>query len=176
MNKILCFIALFTIIFSCKKVSSEIDQSKIFQSYTMIYDEGTNKTNVSAYFFEEKDGGKNLELSGSSSVTMNGAAMSKSGQTYFSLIDGNLASAVVVFTDTEGKTYTNTLSKANFISNESSTDLSKSISSYWYWGGTTIVAGETINIKFINVADNTKNASFTETTLSKSYLTLHANS
>lgn len=176
MKKLLFIFSLLLLGTSCKKDSSEIDQAKIFQNYTMTYDEDTDKTTVSAYFYEEKLGGKNLELTGTSSITMNGNAMTKSGTTYSSTVDGNLATATLIFTDNDGKAYTNTISKVSYIANPATTYLENGVSSYWYWSGNAISTDETVNLVFANVADNTKSATFNESTVGRGYLTLSASS
>lgn len=170
MKKLLFILPLLLLGTACKKDSSEIDQAKIFQNYTMTYDEDTDKTTVSAYFYEEKLGGKNLELTGTSSITMNGTAMTKSGTTYSSTVDGNLATATVIFTDNDGKAYTNTINKANAIGNDSQVYLDNSSTGYWYWYGSAITSGETVDLTMTSQVDNTKYCSFSETTLGRDYV------
>ncbi len=176
MQKLLFILPLLLLGTSCKKDSSEIDQAKIFQNYVMTYDEDLNKTTVSAYFYEDKLGGKNLELTGTSSVTMNGNAMTKNGTTYSTTVEGNLAVATLIFTDNDGKAYTNTINKANTIANDSQTYLDNSSTGYWYWYGSTITTDESVNLVLTNVADNSITASFNENVVGRSYVTLTGSS
>ena len=176
MNKILFFSLFLVLVSACKKDSSEIDQNTIFQNYVMIYDEEADQTTVNAYFYEDKFNGKNLELSGGSSITMNGAAMNKSGAVYSKTVDGYLTTASMIFTDSEGKQYANTINKANAIGNENQVYLDKSFTNYWYWNGNTIASGETVNMTLTNVADNAISESFKETTVGRDYVQLNASS
>jgi len=166
---ILCAFVFFT---SCKKDSSEVDQEQIFQSYTMTYDEDANETTVYARFFEEKLNGKALELSNGSTVSMNGTVMKKSGTSYYTTVSGNLALASIIFTDTEGKKYTNTISKVSYIANEATNYQDNSFTDYWYWNGSQIAAGETVKLVFTNVDDTSISASFEENVVGRSYVTM----
>lgn len=162
--------------FSCKKDSSKINQDSIFQKYTLNYNENTDKTTLTATFYEDKNGGKNLELSSGSGVTVNGAALSFSSGSYSTSVDGKLTSAVFIFTDTEGKTYSNTVSPAGFVSNENTAYLDNGLSSYWTFGGSSVASGEEVKVEFISQVDATKSASFTEKTASATYITMSGSS
>ncbi|MFN5417835.1 MAG: hypothetical protein ACK5B9_12325 [Flavobacteriia bacterium] len=176
MKKILFISAIILLASACKKDSSEIDQNTIYQSYSMVYDEETDQTTVSAKFFEDKMNGKNLELTGGSKVTMNGSTMTKNGTTYSSTVDGYLATASLIFTNSEGKEYANTINKANPITNDDEMYLNKNITGYWYWFGNTIASGEKVSLSLINVPDNSLSQSFSETTIGRDYVKMLASS
>lgn len=175
--KIILFLSVIILLTSaCKKDSSEIDQNTIFQSYSMVYDEETDQTTVSANFYEDKLNGKNLELTGGSAVTMNGTTMTKGGSTYSITVDGNLVTASLIFKNAEGKQYSNTINKANYISNDAQIYLNKNTTGYWYWLGNTIASGEKVSLALTNVADNAQSQSFSETTIGRDYVKMLASS
>lgn len=161
---------------SCKKDSSKISQDSIYQKYTMNYDEFANKTTLTAYFYKDENGGKNLELSGSSNVTMNGTTLSYSGGSYSTVVNGVVSSAVFVFTDTDGKTFSNTLYPANYVSNYATSYLNNGVSSYWNFGGDDVASGEEVKVTFVSQVDNSKSVTFSSTTVGSSSITMAGSS
>ncbi len=152
----LATVGLFT---ACKKSSSNVNQDKIYQTYKVNYNEETNTTTFYATFNEDSKDGKALTLSDDSSIKLNGATMEKNGSTYSKSFSGNVTSGTFVFTDSNGKSYTNTINGASFISNSGTSYIFKNSAEYWYFGGNSIGTGETVSVSIKNVADNTKSAS-----------------
>jgi len=134
------------LLISCKKDSDSINQDEIFQSYVMSYDELSGYTTFTANFTYKKDDGKRLKLTGGSIVTVNGETMSRTGTTYIKRFSGYLESGTFVFTDSEGKSYTNTLYYEDYIQNDVSFSLDNSSSYYWYFVGPNLSQGETITV------------------------------
>lgn len=157
---------------ACKKDSSEIEQQKIYQSYEIAYDENTNKTTISARFSENDASGKKIELSSGSSVTFNGAALSYSGGSYTATMDGKATTATFVYTDLDGKTYSNNLSHANSIANDNIGTMYNNVTYYWYFGGTAVGTGEIIEFYLVNNADSGHSIYLSNSTVGDTYLTI----
>lgn len=64
MNIFLLIFLLMGILSACKKDSSEIDQNRIYQEYSVVYNNQTGNTEVSATFREDNAFGKKLKLTG----------------------------------------------------------------------------------------------------------------
>lgn len=157
-------------IVSCKKDSSKVNQDKIFQTYKIVYDAETNKTTFYAQFNEEKENGKDLELTGSSSITVNGEAMSRSGSVYSMTVNGFSSTGTFVFTDTDGKTFTNTITGEQSIGNDSGSYLDMNSANYWYFSGANIASGETVNVSVVSNSDSGKSASASSSTSGNGYV------
>lgn len=172
MKHLFIALVLISVVASCKKNSSKVNQDKIYQTYKVSYNEETNQTTFTARFNEESKDGKDLELSDESTIMMNGAAMDKSGASYTKTFNGLVSSGTFVFTDSNGKSYTNTINMCSFISNSGQSDLYTNSAEYWMFGGNEIGQNETVSVSIKNVADNTKTASASSSTVGAYYLTL----
>ena len=159
-------------IVSCKKDSSKVDQDKIVQTYKIVYDAETNKTTFYAQFNQEKENGKDLELTGSSSITINGEAMERSGSVYSKTFNGLMNTGTFVFTDTEGKTYTNTINGEQSVSNDSGSYIDKSSSNSWYFGGGAVASGEQIIVALVNTSDSGKSSTSKTSTVGAYYVNI----
>lgn len=96
--------------------SGDVKQSTIYQNYTIRYDEADNETTVTATFRFAGSNGTTLVLSKPSTITLNGDTMrllqgEMAGAYYLAAWSKPLENGKMcefVFTDTEGKKYTNT--------------------------------------------------------------------
>lgn len=146
MKQLLFLLIPVVLLFSCKKDSAKVNQNKIYQTYRITYNAGTNQTTFTARFNEKKETGKALKLSEGSNVTINGDVMQRSGSVYTTTYNGYYNTGTFVFTDTKGKTYTNTIYGEQSISNDINYYLDNSAPKYWYFGGNSIETGETVTI------------------------------
>ncbi len=97
--------------------SADVKQSGIHQKYTISYTEENNQTHVKATYRFGGENGTTLVLSPPSTVTLNGENMTRYesefvGAYYNSAYSrplANGAQCTFVFTDTDGKTYTNSI-------------------------------------------------------------------
>lgn len=148
----LLFISLFFLL-SCNKDTSKIDQDKIFQSYEMTYDEDNGQTSFYASFHKENAEGKVLPLGKNSTITINGEPMNRLKKTYGKTFEGQLTSGTFVFTDEDGKTYTNTIMPAQPISNGTQTHVNSGVNTYWHFDGAPIGSGEAVTVYIYSYAD-----------------------
>lgn len=136
---------------SCNKKSSRVDQAEVFQRLQMTYDADENKTIFSAQFSRKKENGKVLKLDGGSSVTVNGQSMEFLGVAYSLKLDGLIDTGVFVYTDNDGKSYTNVVTAIGGISNGSTYNIYKTNSqNEWTFGGNPIQTGEEVSVEFVN--------------------------
>lgn len=97
--------------------SADVKQSGIHQRYTISYTEENNQTHVKAMYRFGGENGTTLVLSPPSTVTFNGENMTRYESEFvgayynaaFSKPLPNGAKCTFVFTDTDGKTYTNSI-------------------------------------------------------------------
>jgi len=169
---------LFLSILSCKKDSSKVDQNLIYQKYLIYYDSYSDVTTVTAIFTQENESGKKLELSGNSNVTINGELIKMDSGNYSYKKQGKLESVPIVFTDTEGKQYSNTVNLSNSISLDDKYYVEKTKNMNWYFDGESIDANETINLtitsKVKSSDDNYKFKTFSSTTAKSYHVTCKA--
>ena len=135
---------------SCKKDSEAVNQDEIYQAYEISYNEGTNQTTFTANFYLKANGGKRLKLTGGSIVTVNGTTMIRNGSTYSRSFNGYLESGEFVFTDAEGKQFTNSIQYENYVQNDLSNSLSRNLDCYWQFVGPYVNNGETVSVSIRN--------------------------
>lgn len=172
MKKILSLALVTLMVVSCKKDSSKVDQDKIFQEITCTYDAELNTTKVSIHFHEDNIDGKSLELSGDSKVTVNGTVADRSGSIYSLTLTGLVNNVPVVFTDIDGKTFTNSVNPESSISNDTDYYITKTAASSYYFGGNAVATGETVTVKFVNNADSDNSASISQTSVGAYHIAL----
>lgn len=172
MKKILSIAFVTLLVVSCKKDSSKVDQDKIFQEISCRYDAELNKTYVEVQFHEDNASGKALELSGSSNVTINGTQVDITVSAYSREFDGLITNIPIVFTDGNGKTFTNTVSPESAVSNDSDYYISKSTASSYIFGGSTVASGEVVSVKFTNNAESSSTATISQNQVGAGHIAL----
>jgi hypothetical protein len=182
MKKKLMFSYLFfmmLLLFGCKKFksknSSEVTQNSIFQFYRLEYDAEENKSYLKAFFQEDSDQGVYLKLDGNSSVYANNQIMNNSGTDYYNTYNGFLDSINLIYTNNDGEQYANTIYSEDYIANDNTNLISKSLNSTWLFDGVQINTGETIDLKIqmkndlakiANVSSSIQGATFLNLTVS----------
>lgn len=159
-----------------KKDSSSIDQSKIETVYSITYEGETGEVSATATFnyTNEKDDLEQFELDGKSSVTLNGKTMKPKsipiiGGVYHNVENMNYQEKnTFVYTDNDGKIYTNTVSFKPVTVTTSRNDVDDpdtwyfelsrtmdSTESMWlFLDGDTLVESERIDIQMTDSTEN----------------------
>lgn len=112
MKKVSLFILFVGILSSCKKeVSKNVDQDKIWTSFTLSYDENTDLTTATAQFRFSTENGTLLELSDPSSIMLEGTEMSWVSEEalYRSEFSGFVPMVEFTWVDLNGNMFTNTV-------------------------------------------------------------------
>lgn len=170
MNKILLYITVPLFLASCageSKKADAIDNNKIYQRYSISYEERNEKTSVQAEFRigaywdrmeEEKTGGEAVEFASPDAITYNGEVMKKDNSAftgaYYSLNkEGTYTPTHTwIWTDAKGKKYTNSIT-LNPIQ-------AKSVKFYGRdslrieWEGGPIEEYEKVTVRFDGVGEN----------------------
>ncbi|MFC2176739.1 hypothetical protein ACFLR1_07225, partial [Bacteroidota bacterium] len=97
---------------SCvKEVSKNVDQSKIWTSYELFYDQNTNKTQAIALFKFSSELGTTLKLSDPSEVKFDNQQIdwNPESQRYEKELDGFVTNGTFEWTDTDGNVYSNSV-------------------------------------------------------------------
>ena len=182
------FTVLFSVIIlivlsSCNKDSkltsmdtNAIDADKIYQYLILDYDASANETKIFAYLCKENQNGKSLLLGEGSTIKVNDFLMTESGNHYYKIFNGMIDSAVIVFSDSRGGEYANTIFNGAFISNDNTNVLSKTINSSWYFGGNTIQTNETVNLTFKMKSNTSLDASISSSLLGSNFLNIDTTS
>jgi hypothetical protein len=177
---ILSFILSSVIFISCEKEESKnVNQSRIYTEYELFYDENTNITYASAWFRFSDAVGKQLQLSAPSTIKFNNEALPYDQilNNYRKEYAGKINSGTFVFTDVDGKTYSNQVSLAPAIANPANLEPITKDKSYTYtWVGDalkrnelvslTIGSGTTIEV-FLQVAEGAQQLVLPLTQLNK---------
>jgi hypothetical protein len=133
----------------CLRESSEdVNQDKIHTEYELYYDANADKTYARAVFKFGSIIGTLLELSGSSQVTCNGQVLTfKQALSYYEReYPGFVQSGTFVWTDTEGNSFTNTVS-INPIGYPSNLDtLSRNQSFELVWTGDSLANNQNVTL------------------------------
>lgn len=138
-------------LYSCNKKSSRVNQAQVYQTLEMTYDPNVDQTIFSAQFSKKKESGKLLKLDGSSSITVNGQTMDFLGAGYNLKMDGSIDTGVFVYTDNDGKTYTNMVTAVPEISNGLVYNINKNNASVdWSFGGGPIQSGEEVSVEIVS--------------------------
>lgn len=129
--------------------STNVNQDRIYAEYELYYDKNQDKTFASAIFRFGHATGTQLELSAPSEVTFNGDVIpfDQAFSYYRKEYAGNVTSGTFVFTDTEGHTFTNTVSSTRTIAFPAAFDTIHSANSYnLVWVGDSIIADERVDV------------------------------
>ena len=101
--------------------------------------------------------------------------MNNSGTDYYKTYTGFIDSINLMYTNNDGEQYPNTIYSEDYISNDNTNLISKSLNSTWLFGGIQINSGETINLKIqmkndlsniANVSSSIQGATFLNLTVS----------
>lgn len=154
MKKTIILFTIISVFIACKKDSAKIDQNDIFQYYSMYYNAETNETTCLAHFYKKKENGRTLKLGSSSSVTVNGILMEQSSLAYKATFNGQLDTAIFVFVDENGTSYTNMATSVSSIANAYEYYIYKSNAvNDWYFDGIPIQENEEVVVTLINNTD-----------------------
>lgn len=162
-----CFVIALT---SCRKYSNETDIEQIYQYYILNYNANSNETTIYAYFSEKKINGKALILDEASTLKVNNKVMSKNANHYKAVFSGLIDSAQIIFHDSRGQDFVNTLYNAEFIENDNSNLFSKSINSSWYFGGPAIGAGEIVELDLEMKENSSLNSNIKSSQVGNNYI------
>ena len=142
------FIASFAI--SCQRENSDdVNQDRIYAEYELYYDKNQNKTYASAVFRFGNATGTLLELTSPSSVTFNGDQIpfDQTFSYYRKEYQGLVTGGTFVFTNTEGTSFTNTVSSTRTIDFPTSMDTITASNGYTLaWVGDSIVTDEHVTV------------------------------
>lgn len=131
------------LLISCKKDSKSVNQDEIYQVYEISFNESSGYTVCIARFTHKSENGKPLKLSEGSTITVNGESMDPLGKAYTKSYKGYATSATFIFTDADGKEYSNTILSEESIQNDPSTHLGSD--GIWKFAGSALNFGETIS-------------------------------
>ena len=172
MFRVIFFLIILICFVSCKKYSDEIELNKIHQYYSMTYDAQSNETRIYAYLNENHIDGKSILLSEGSTLKVNGVNMTKSGNYYYTIFNGIIDSAQIIFHDNRGDNFSNTIYCVNSISNDNTNILSKSINSTWYFGGSPIQSGETVELHLKMKNNSSLNSSINSSIIGMNHINI----
>jgi hypothetical protein len=143
MKKKIFYILLFCLFSSCRKNSSEIDQKRIYQEYSVVYNNQTGNTEVSASFREDNASGKKLILTGGAKVYFNEQQISGKGN-FSKTYSGFISPIKIDFVDSEGKMYTNYSFGIDYIDVNPLENFISGTNNYFSWGGNAISQNESV--------------------------------
>jgi len=143
---------------ACKKKGSSIDQNKIFQSYEMSYDAGTNITTFYARFYENSENGKGLLIHEYGGITVNGEKMNRNGAVYVFTMAGEITVGSFIFTDANGKKYFNSLANEQSINNDDESSIDNNSNTDWVFSGNPLNTSETISVLIDSYEENGGNS------------------
>lgn len=129
--------------------SSGVNQDRIYAEYELFYDANTDKTYASAIFRFGHASGTQLELTAPSEVKFNGDVIPFDGtfSYYRKEYAGRITTGTFVFTDTDGNSFTNTVSSTRTIAFPAGLDTIHNTSSYSLtWIGDSIVQDERVDV------------------------------
>jgi hypothetical protein len=129
--------------------SSGVDQDRIYAEYELYYDANTDKTYASAIFRFGHATGTQLELTAPSQVKFNGDVIpfDATFSYYRKEYAGLVTSGTFVFTDTEGNSFTNSVSSTRTIAFPASLDTIHNANSFTLaWTGDNVVANERVDV------------------------------
>ncbi len=143
----------------CKREDSDtVDQDKIYQDYSLVYNGTEDKTYARASFRFSNVLGTALELAGGAEVKFNGQTMLwKNALAYYEMeFAGVLDSGTFAYTDADGNTFTNSIGMPDPISfptnfqslNQDGTSFTLS------WVGNPLAADEGVNVSIEGTAEN----------------------
>lgn len=158
MNRFLLFVGIIALFSSCRKDSSAIDQNRIYQEYTVVYNDHTGNTEVSAVFHEDNISGKRLKLTGGAKVYFNGKRItgkSSFNETY----SGFISPVKIEFEDSNGKKYTNYSYGINYIDGNPYENFISGTNNYFSWYGSAVGANESVTFYAKNQDGNSNNQS-----------------
>lgn len=148
--KFFLLVSMFLVLISaCRKDSSEIDQNRIFQEYTVLYNEQTGNTEVSATFRENNASGKKLRLTGGAKVYFNEQQIigkSNFSQTY----SGFISPVKIEFVDSDGKKYTNYSFGIDYVDVNPLESFISGTNNYFSWVGSAVGENESITFYATN--------------------------
>jgi hypothetical protein len=145
---VILFIAI-TVTRCASENSSDVNQDRIYAEYELFYNANTDKTYASVIFRFGNPSGTQLELTSPSEVTFNGDVIPfDQGFSYYRKeYSGNVTSGTFVFTDTEGNTFTNTVSTDRTLAFPAGLDTIHNANSYTMtWVGDSVVADEHVDL------------------------------
>lgn len=136
--------------------STDVNQDRIYTVYELFYNSNTDKTQVTARFRFGNATGTILELKGSSgeSVTFEGDPLPYNALAsgHYKEVAGRLASGEFVYTDSDGKTYTNTVPAGDTVAFPSDFDtVFRSKAQTLKWEGSVLGSNEYVGV-FIGTA------------------------
>lgn len=155
---------------SCRKYTNETEVDQIYQYYVLSYNAHSNKTTISAYLSEKKINGKALILDEASTLKVNNKVMSKNARHYTAVFTGWIDSAQIIYHDSRGQDFVNTLHNAQYITNDNTILFSKSLNSTWYFGGPAISPGEMVELELEMKNNSSLNANVKSSQVGANYI------
>jgi len=143
MKRFLIVILLMSLISSCRKDSSEIEQNRIYQEYDVVYNNQTGNTEVSATFREDDASGKILKLTGGAKVFFNEQQISGKSN-FYETYAGFISPVKIEFVDSDGKKYTNYSFGINYVDVSPLENFISGINNYFSWGGSAVGENESV--------------------------------
>ena len=143
MKRFLIVILLMSLISSCRKDSSEIEQNRIYQEYDVVYNNQTGNTEVSATFREDDASGKILRLTGGAKVYFNEQQISGKSN-FYKTYAGFISPVKIEFVDSDGKKYTNYSFGINYVDVSPLENFISGTNNYFSWGGSAVGENESV--------------------------------
>jgi len=143
MKRFLIVILLMSLISSCRKDSSEIEQNRIYQEYDVVYNNQTGNTEVSATFREDDASGKILKLTGGAKVYFNEQQISGKSN-FYKTYAGFISPVKIEFVDSDGKKYTNYSFGINYVDVSPLENFISGTNNYFSWGGSAVGENESV--------------------------------
>lgn len=162
---------------ACKKeVSKNIDQDKIWTSFTLSYDENADVTTATAQFRFSTENGTLLELSDPSTVMLDGTEMEWLSEEAFyqTELAGFVPSGEFTWVDLDGNMFTNTVNIQDiaFPFNVDGLHYNDSVT-YFMWEGVALDSFETVVLE-IDGSGPTDTKRFTVDSLNATTITIDA--
>jgi len=174
----IAFLCLVCLLMGCaKEDSDDVNQDRIYAEYELFYDKNTDKTYASAIFRFGNAAGTQLQLTAPSEVKFNGDVLPFDPvfSYYRKEYSGLVTSGTFVFTDTQGVSYSNSVSSTRTLAFPASLDTIHSSNSYTLtWAGDSVVTGERVDLWMDGPLQNNVEY-FTQYTLNTNSFVLPAN-
>lgn len=172
------FLGVMAVLFftACKREESiNIDQNRIYSSYTYVYDADQNRSTMSATFRLDNSGGKKLQLTYPARVDFNGEGLTwRGGLGYYQLTSyGNANGGQFNYHDLDNNKFSNGVDQLAAIELPFGiTSISQNGNFFLPWQGAPLASGETIRVKITAGTSRT----FTTSQVGTNHIVLNQNS
>lgn len=161
---------------ACKREESiNIDQQRIYSSYSFEYDSDNNQSHARVTFRLDNNGGKKIQLTYPARVEFNGEGLAyRSAFGDYNLTNfGNEISGAFKYSDHDGNVYTNSIEALSAIELPFGlTSISQNGNFFLPWQGDALRSGETVRVKITAGTSRT----FTTTAVGANHILLDENS